>query len=116
MKKAANVAGLSKTNHCQGQPPCARMMPCVLKVPASSTGIISAMPPGISYEMICAALRMAPNSDHFELEDQPDMMMPTTISAVTAMMKKMPTFMSAMISRWLKGSVTKTQANPTIMK
>ncbi len=66
--------------------------------------------------MICAALRMAPNIDHFELEDQPDMMMPTTISAVTAMMKKMPTFMSAMISRWLNGSVTNTQANPTIMK
>ncbi len=36
--------------------------------------------------MICAALRMAPNIDHFELLLQPDMMMPTTISAVTAMM------------------------------
>src|SRR5207253_9981090 len=116
MKKAAKVAGLSKTNHCQGHPPWARMMPWVESVPASSTGIISAMPAGISYEMICAALRMAPNSDHFELDDHPDMMMPTTISAVTARMKKMPMFMSAMTSRWLKGSATKTQANPTIMK
>ncbi len=44
------------------------------------------MPAGISYETICAALRMAPNSDHFEFDDQPLMMMPTTMSAVTARM------------------------------
>src|SRR5438445_651990 len=69
-----------------------------------------------SYEMICAALRMAPKSDHFEFDDHPDMMMPTTISAVTARMKKIPMFMSAMTSRWLNGSATNTQANPTIMK
>src|SRR5882672_5760432 len=112
MKKAANEAGLLKRYHCQ--PPCSRMIPWVDMVPASSTGIIRAIPAGISYEMICAAERMAPNSDHFELEDHPDMMIPTTISAVTARMKKIPRFMSAMTSRWLKGSATKTQANPTI--
>src|SRR5690349_7341823 len=116
MTNAAEAAGLSKRNHCHGQPPWARMMPWVDSVPASITGTISAMPAGISYEMIWAAERIAPNSDHFEFDDQPLMMMPTTIRAVTAMMKKMPMFMSATISRWLNGKVTKTQANPTIMK
>src|SRR5207237_10042607 len=116
MNNSAKVAVLSKTNHCHGHPPEGRMMPCGESVPASSTGIISAMPAGISYEMICAALRMAPKSDHFEFDDHPDMMMPTTISAVTARMKKIPMFMSAMTSRWLNGSATNTQANPTIMK
>ena len=42
------AAGLSKRYHCQGRPPCARMIPWVDMVPASSTGIIRAMPAGIS--------------------------------------------------------------------
>ena len=36
--------------------------------------------------MICAVARMAPKSDHFELEDQPERMMPTTMNEVTARM------------------------------
>ena len=46
MKKAAKAAGLSNTYHCHGQGPCALMIPCVDKVPASSTGIINAIPAG----------------------------------------------------------------------
>ena len=40
-------------------------------------------PAGISYEMICAAERMPPSSDHLLFDAQPAIRMPTTTSAVT---------------------------------
>ena len=36
--------------------------------------------------MIWAAARMPPKSAHFEFEDHPERMMPTTVSEVTARM------------------------------
>ena len=58
--------------------------------------------------MICAALRMAPKSDHLELDDHPDMMMPTTMSAVTAMIisYEIPAGMALMIPVMIAGTLS----------
>jgi hypothetical protein len=48
MKKATSAAGLRKRNHSQGQPPWARMIPCMESVPAIRTGVMMARPAGIS--------------------------------------------------------------------
>ncbi len=69
-------------NQFHGIPPCASMIACVDKPPASRTTTSTASPAGISYEMICAAERSPPNSDHLELDDHPPRMIPTTTSAV----------------------------------
>ena len=48
MKKATKVNGLWKRNQCHGAQPCARMMPCMLSVPVSSTIGKIDRPAGIS--------------------------------------------------------------------
>src|ERR1051325_9764992 len=63
-KKATNVKGFAKTYHVHGQAPCALMMSCIESEPVRSTIGKIERPAGISYEMIGAADRMPPSSDH----------------------------------------------------
>src|SRR5215470_5147488 len=82
-KNAMNVNGFAKRYHVHGQAPCALMMSCIDSEPVSSTIGKIERPAGISYEMICAAERMPPRSDHLLFDAQPAMRMPTTTSDVT---------------------------------
>jgi hypothetical protein len=82
-KNATNVNGFAKRFHENGPAPCCVMISCIDSEPVRSTIGKIESPAGISYEMICAAERMPPKSDHLLFDAQPAIRMPTTTSAVT---------------------------------
>src|SRR5258706_4781457 len=82
-KKAQHVNGFAKRFHEYGPAPCPRMMSCIESEPVMRTIGKIERPAGISYEMICAAERMPPRSDHLLFDAHPAIRMPTTTSAVT---------------------------------
>src|SRR6185312_297805 len=64
--------------------PCCEAMSCRFNVWAIITTDISAKPAGISYEMICAAERIAPNMEYLLFEPQPAINMPSVSTDIIA--------------------------------
>ena len=66
--------------------PCCMAMVCMFSDCAIMTTDINANPAGISYEIICATERIAPNMEYLLFEPQPAISMPRVSIATIAKM------------------------------